>query len=271
MNKWKQLLADKSIANDVQITIGTQNFTVGELRAAEVESEGALSTKLQERETHLNEQQRLQENAVNNFAKILETVSQKTGLGIDQLISNDLSNARPVTAQPAPDNDFWNKDEYKPIKAKLDPMEQQLNRLTKTLSDVLKVYMNDHAEQEFSRYQMPELPTGSAPITLEKALGFAMQNKYVDGVGRPNVRKALDEMTQPFRQKKSEEQIRTEAFEEGKKAAQMAQFAEPSNGAGGIQFDSSPAKGNSKDIPSIKDVLDKAWQDQSIIQTLRTQ
>ena len=268
---WKAILADKSVADDVQVTVGSNTFTMKQLRDANAESEGEVGRRLAARQAELDEKQRLQEQAVNNFATILTKVSETTGLPIEKIISGDVTGARTATTAAAttePGDDFWNKDEYKPIKAKLDPLENQVKTLVNAVKQVTQHYMNRQMRDDFQSYKMPE---GVKDITLEKAIQYAMQNKYVDEVGIPNVRRALDDLTAGVRAKKTEEEIRADEREKAKREFEMAQFAQPQGGAGGIQFDSSPAKGNSKDVVSIKDALDKAWQDTSILQTLRTQ
>lgn len=152
-------------------------------------------------------------------------------------------------------------------------MQQDVNLVKTGLGQAISAYKNDHTRLAWLDWTM----TGDKPAdfkgTYEEALQHAVSRDFKDELGFPDVRKAAAEMAGPIVKKTNDEQLRKEGYEEGFKAAQkdfLASLGRPAVGPGGTQFEGEPAKGKDGKPVSIRQQLEKAFEDPQIAGTLFT-
>jgi hypothetical protein len=274
---WKKVFGDKTAyPDDATFELGGEKLTFAELRKQNADSQGELQKDLVAREAKVADKERKQEQAVSTLATVLERVSKATGLSYDDLIAGRIpENLKTTVAAVTGDTrtasgakvkeDPLFKDLFAEV---LDPALQKVDLVARTLGQSINVYSNDHTRLAFLEYlQSPDKPADFKP-DYKAALQVAVDKGYKeDGTGFPDVSRALRDMAGPVSHKSEIEQALEKGRAEGRAEAQrqqLAQLGEPQRGAGGIHFEAAPEKSAVKPGETIRQALDKAFNDPEI-------
>jgi len=242
--KLQKIIENKSLKDDMVIAVGDESFTVGELRSMDAESEGGSTAELEAREANLVRAQ-------SALATTLQTVAEKMGIPIDDLIEGRLESITPRRGK-APDAD---DDPDAELLADVDPriltalekrLEKKLGSATsaaaitkiekdladtrKALGIALKVNMDDHYDRTF-RDLSKDIPEG-VKLDLPTALKYADDNNLRDKTGRYNIQKAVSDLTYEARHKKEIEAAEARGAERARQQ-QLADSVRPGAGAPG--------------------------------------
>ena len=280
---WKNVIDDKTkFPDDAKFTIAGEEVTFGELRRQNTESRGELEQQLTLRSAELDRRDQTQRAATDTLARVLENVSQRTGLTYDQLVKGEIpanlrTTVRTAMGETKTDAGIALKDDplYKPLfESVLSPMRREVDLVKGGLVQAIGAYKNDHTRLAWLDFQMSGAKPEGFKSTYEDVLQHAVNKGYNDDVGFPDVTRAAKELAGPIVQKVDGEKIKKEGFDEGYKKAQAefaAQLGQPQAGAGPITFDSEPLKDEKTGRPlTIRQQLDKALNDPSITAGLFT-
>jgi hypothetical protein len=279
---WKNVIEDKSkFPDDANFTLAGESISFGELRKQNLESRGELERDLTTRSAKLDERDRTQQRAVDTLARVLENVSAATGLSYDQLVKGQIpqhmrSQVNQITASTPTAAGIPLKDDplYKPLfDGVLAPMANDMNLVKRGLGEAIGAYKNDHTRLAWLDWTI----TGNKPAdfksTYEEVLQHAVNRDLKDDLGFPDVRRAAGEMASPIVKKTNDEQVRKEGYDEGFKAAKkdfLANLGRPAGAGGATQFDNAPETGKNGQPVSIRQQLEKAFEDPDIAGTLFT-
>ena len=275
---WAKILGDKAAyPDDVRFTINGQEVTLGAIRTQNAQSQGELERKLTERETAVTTRNSNLDLATANLARIVENVQRQTGLTVDQIVRGEIpegmrATVAQATAQTRTEGGHTLKDDplYAPIFAELEPIRGDIKSTRNALGQALTVYSNDRARLDYMDWHMFKKPKGAdVNVTLDQALQTAVSKGYTNKEGWPDVPRALDELVGPVVAQKSQEAIRQEGIEEGRRLA-AADFAarqgqptwggEPITPVASVDMSGKPDATNNHP-KSIADQLNAAFQD----------
>lgn len=278
MFEWAKALADKATyPDDLKIMINGQEVTFGTIRTQNAQSNGEIERKLTERQTQLDTVARNQDLATANLAKIVENVQRVTGLSTEDIIAGRIpENLRETVAtatrQTTTASGVALKDDplYAPIMAELEPMRGRLAQVSNGLGQALGVYQNDRARLDYMEWYQFRKPKGAeVNVTLDQALQTAAAKGYKNREGWLDVPRALDELAGPAVAQKTNDEIRQQGIEEGRRLAQAEMASrqgqptwggEPISTAGGVDFSGKPDATNNHP-KKIDQVLTEAFND----------
>ena len=282
---WAKILGDKAAyPDDAKFTINGQEVTLGAIRTQNAQSQGELERKLTERQTQQDQRERAQQSATDNLARIVENVQKATGLSVEQIVQGQIpANMRTVVQQATLDTRTAGgmalKDDplYAPIVAELEPMRARTEMVASALGQSLNVYKNDRARLDFMEWDRVDKPAGAdVKITFDEAVNSAVTKGYKNNEGWPDVKRAAAELAGPAVAKKTNDEIRQQGIEEGRRlaAAEMAaRQGQPTFGMGdlptttaGVDFSGKPAPAGSQ-VKTIREQLDTAFSDPKMFQT----
>jgi len=233
--KLQKLLENKSLKDDLVIAVGEESFTMGELRAMDVESEGASTAELESREANLVRAQA-------GLAETLQKVSELTKIPLEKLLANDLEGIElPSTGTPGgntTDDDPLSELDPKVLKAlekrfgkeavtgELATLKKELTDTKKALGIALKVNMDDYYTDRFERLSK-DLPEGVS-LKLGDVLKFADENNIREkGTGRYNLQKAVSDLTADARLKAEIKKAREDGEKIGREKALVDAIPKP--------------------------------------------
>lgn len=232
---WKEIISDKNkFPDDFALSMSDGNtLTLGELRAANDETNGAVLQQLTEREQKLAAGEGQLRSAQSVVAQLYERAMKlmpaddKGGDGTDGKPKNK-QQARTVIV----DGEELDPNDpiFGPVARRISQLESQisdmskadkaeLNNLKTALGQALKINLQDHYDLQFERL-LPGLPEKARKdLTLEKMIKHAQDNGHVDRAGRFDLRKSAKDIAAPF----LEEERMTAAEQRGYKKAQDEQ------------------------------------------------
>lgn len=203
MAKWKELLADKATYGDdfvvsVKVNGKDETLSLGEMRAYDVESKGALTADLTRREQALSTREKNVSQAEVSIGTVIEKTAAAAGMSVDDLLSGKAPTRRAVAeAADLDENDpIVGKlvKQMKDMKAEMGTLAAGNEKLRKeALGPMLNTYLEDYYESTWEKIE-PGLPKG-ATVKREEALKYAQDNKYTDAKGRLDLRKAAKDLT----------------------------------------------------------------------------
>lgn len=223
MKKWKELLADKALADDMTISVNGQSYTLGQLRSEDAETEGAVSRRLKEIE---DEKAKLGA-AANEIANMFQEYSQLTGLSPDEILSGKKpSKAKVAEAAGLREDDPLVGELVKTLKEQGKQIESLKTELStqkeKVLKPITQQYLNDFYESRYERL-LPTLPKSvREKADYRKVLEYAEKNRMHDGSGRLDLSKAAREM---YEEDFINERVESRLKDERKKLADEATLA----------------------------------------------
>lgn len=222
----EQILADpNTFADSIEMPIGTEKITLGQLRSLSNSRQKELSDKIASataRETVANDTASRAANLLSELTTAKETLlAQKT---------------TPPTEDDFEKEEFWGpvRKRYSAQDKKIDDAVAKLDALTKAVTQVSTIWAEDRWQGQYEKVS-PRLKKVDQYKDWDytKVRDYAASNKILDSHGLPSVEKAVMELT-----KASDlEQIKKEAYEEGRKAAQsrarLESMPRPSSASGG--------------------------------------
>lgn len=284
---WAKILGDRAAyPDDVKFTINGQEVTLGAIRTQDAASHGEIERRLTARQAQLDQVGRNQEQATENLARIVENVQRATGLSVDQIVSGQIpENLRSTVATATRETRTAGgqalKDDplYAPILAELEPIQRDLQITRNALGQSLGVYQNDRARLDYMEWHTFKKPKGAdVNVSLDQALQHAASKGYKNREGWADVPRALDELAAPAAAKVTEEQLKTQYIEEGRRQVQAemaARQGQPTWGGeptpttpAGVDFSGTPDKSNNHP-KSIAEQLNAAFNDPKMTQMLQ--
>lgn len=226
----EQILSDKNtFADTIEMTIGNEKVTLGDLRGLSSNQQKALSEKLA-------------------GATQRETQAQETALEAANLLSELVKAKETLTAQktaPPTEDEFDKEDFWKPAReritkvvserdAKIDKALKAIEQLSGTVERAATIWAQERWNGQFDKVA-PRLKKVDAykDWDSKKVIEYATQHKIVDDYGFPSVERAVAELTRAT----DIEQIKKEAYEDGLKKGRMSNRMEnmpkPSSASGG--------------------------------------
>lgn len=222
----EQILADpNTFADTIEMPIGTEKITLGQLRSLSNSRQKELSDKIAS-------------------ATSQETVARDTAMKAANLLS-ELQTAKEKLIEqkttPPTEDDFDKEEFWGPVRKRFSERDKKiedaikgLDALTKAVTQVSTIWAEDRWAGQFEKVS-PRLKKVDQYKDWDytKVRDYAVQNKILDKHGLPSVENAVMELT-----KATEiEQIKKEAYEEGKKAGQsrarLETMAKPASASGG--------------------------------------
>jgi hypothetical protein len=281
---WAKILGDKAAyPDDVKFTINGQEVSLGAIRTQNAQSQGEIERKLTARQSQLEGVARNQEQATENLARIVENVQRVTGLSVEQIVAGQIpENLRSTVATATRETRTASgqalKDDplYAPIFAELEPIQRDLTFTRNSLGQALGVYQNDRARLDYMEWHTFKKPKGAdVNVSLDQALQTAASKGYKNREGWPDVTRALDELAGPVVAQKTQEEVRQQGIEEGRRlaAAEMAARQGQPNwggepiptGPAGVDFSGKPDSTNNHP-KSIQEQLNAAFNDSKMFQ-----
>ena len=200
MKKWKEILSDKSTFPDdftVSLKDG-QVLTIGEMRAYDVEHEGAMTAHLTAKEQEIAKREKQVSDASIGLGQVVERVAAASGLTPEEL----LQGKAPTKKQVAQATELDEADplvgtvvkEIRKLQARIDEVATGVEKTRKdALGPMLTTYLEDYYEGKWDKLE-PTLPKG-ATVTRAQALEYAQNNGYKDTRGRLDLAKAVKDLT----------------------------------------------------------------------------
>jgi hypothetical protein len=209
---WKQLFADKEIADTTEITIGNDKVTLGELRSFDAEQQGKVAQELQ-RATQM--QQALEADQVKAATLLAELAT----------VPRPAAPAAPAATPTEPD--YLSDPILRPLYQKIDALAienkslkesitGELSGLKSQIQTAASSYINDGWESSFRNLREtadPVIKPIIEKIDLRTALKYAGDHGIVDHRKVPDPVRAALQMTE----KERIEAIRSAEREAGKK------------------------------------------------------
>jgi hypothetical protein len=228
MPNLQDILNDKNTFTDnIELTIGTEKVTLGQLRELSATQQRNLSEKI-------------------SGADRREQEARDTAMKAANLLS-ELEKAREVlTAQRTvtpTDDDFEKEEFWAPVRKrlsepnkKIEEALQRLDSLAKSVERAATIWAQERWQGQFEK-SSPRLKKVDAykDWDYKKVLDYATERKIVDDYGFPSIERTVAELT-----KANEiDTIKKEAFEAGKKSAEQRKRLDtqprPSSASGGKQ------------------------------------
>jgi len=201
--KWKDILKDSQAFPDdfvvaLKIDGKDETLSLGEMRAYDRETEGALTQRLTAKEQEVAKRETLLNTASIEFGKVVERVAENAGLSVDDLLAGKTPTKRSVAAAADLDeNDpLVGKlvKEFNSLKSTLATQSEEIGKLRKeALGPMLNTYLEDYYESTWDKLS-PSLPEG-ASVTRDAAIKYAQDNGYKDKKGRLDLSKAVKDLT----------------------------------------------------------------------------
>lgn len=223
-----QILADRSTFGDsIELTIGTEKVTLGQLRDLSQKQQKDLSDKI-------------------SGADRREAEARDTALKAANLLA-ELEKAREgISAQrkETPTEDDFDKEEFwGPVRkrfterdTKIDKALAAIDTLSKSVERAASIWAQERWQGQF-REVSPRLKKVDAykDWDYKKVLDYATEHKVLDDYGFPSIEKTVMELTKA----NDIETIRKEAYEKGKadaaKRNRLDSQPRPSSATGGKQ------------------------------------
>lgn len=283
---WAQILANKAqYPDDLKFTINGQEVSLGVIRTQNDQSQGEIERRLTTRQQELESVSRQQAAATDNLARIVDNVQRVTGLSVEDIVAGRIpENLRQtvqqttLATQTAAGVPLAEDPLYAPIVRELQPIRRDIDLVRNGLGQALNTYREDRARLDYMDWRMSHKLPDDFNVTSKQAVELAVQKGYRNEVGWPDVNRALDELAAPVHAKLNEEQLAQKYRAEGRQQAlaeQAANMGQPTLGggmttaAGGVDFSGAPDKGER--VSSIREQLNKAFQDPAMLATATVQ
>ena len=259
MAKWKELLADKNSFPDdfvvsVKVNGKDETLSLGEMRAYDIESKGALTADLTRREQDLSNRESNFTKALISLGTVVEKAASAAGLTVDEL----LEGKAPTRRQLAEAADLDEKDplvgklvkEMRGLKATIESQGKEIERTRKeALGPMLNTYLADYYENKWEKVE-GTLPKGSK-VTRDETIKYAQDNKITDPkTGRLDLARAVRDLTYEDRINEEASKRATELRKKDDDARVLASAPKPSGTHISIKTDKSllNSKGQTKSI-----------------------
>jgi hypothetical protein len=275
--KWAEILSNKQYPDDFVISVKngdkTETLTLGQMRAEDTESRGALTAELTRKEQDILKREKDVTNASKGIATMLENLSTKTGLSYEELIEGKTPTKK-VVAQAAEldENDPLVGalvKEIKGLRAELTTTKGDIETVRKNaLGPMLNTYLEDYYEGTWEKIT-PTLPKG-AKVERADALKYAQDNGLKDSRGRLDLRKAVRDLTYDDRINEEAEKRVADLRKKDEDTRTIAAAPKPGGTHINVKTDRSllDAKGRTK---SFDDMLTEAAADTEMWKAIQSQ
>ena len=220
---FQTILKDEATYPDsAEITLGNEKVSLGQIRDLSRKQQKAISEQMDTLTRERNEVKTLAETTADLMTKLQAREAEA-----------------PKTVVPEA-NDFDNDDWWKPVRAKLTPLEASIKSLVdgqKALQNSMEkaalIFANDRWKGQFDRVKDRLKAPKYSDWNFEKVRDYAATNKYLDEYGFP----ALDKAVEAITREDEMERIKQEAFEkgvrEGSVKARLGANPRPTSASGG--------------------------------------
>lgn len=258
----EQLLADATTGDDVKITLGDYEVTVGQLRATEKVRQAAAQAKadydrgVAELTVKRQEAERLANDSL--------ALARQAGLIND---SGDGTRRASATSNPG-DIDWENDPVYGPIGKRLAKLENEqlktmdaaLKKMQETLDVSARFVVDQYYQNRWNTIPANERPKDK---TYKDFVKMAADLNIKDQYNLPDPVAAWDRSTAEQRRATEIEEARKKAFEEGKKAAAAASMPRPGS------TPTLPHPSNNKTFKNLDEAMDAARKDPEIMRIMQ--
>lgn len=261
MPKWKDLLSDKSLyPDDFTVVVRRdgkeESLSLGEMRAYDAESKGALTADLTRREQDIQKREKNVNDASVQLATVIEKTAFAAGLSVDELLAGKAPTKRAVAdAADLDENDplvGTLVKEIKSLRTELQSTKADVERTRKdALGPMLTTYLEDYYESKWEKLE-PTLPKG-ATVTRDQAIKYANDNGYKDARGRLDLSKAVKDLTYDARVEVEAEKRAADMRKKLDDERVLAAAPKPSGTHINVKTDKSllNAKGRTKDFDEV--------------------
>lgn len=261
--KWKDILADQAVPDDFAVSVNGETMTIGDMRAYDRETRGALSAQLTKREEEMATREKMVNDASIGMASMIERIGQATGLTPDELLAGKAPTRKEVAkAAELDENDPLVGalvKELKAVRTELAATNGRYEDLKKNaLGPMLNTYLGDYYDLQWERLS-GQIPEG-ATLTREQAIEHANKSGYKDQKGRLDLGKAIKDLTYDARVKIEAKKLATEERKKMENEFAMRSAPRPSQLGQKVKPDKSVlnAKGQ---VKSFDEVLTDAVND----------
>lgn len=227
-----EILADrKTFTDDMEIILGTQKVTLGQIRDSSAKQQKDLSDRIAAAEAR-------EALANTNATKAAELITALEDTH-KKLVAN--AGRPPAGAAPQTASDGWDDEWWNPVRKqlaerdkKIEQMVAGIEALNKSIERSATIWAHDRWHAQFDRVA-PRLRKVEKykDWDYNKTLEYAANQKLNDEYGFPSIEKAVAELTK----QNDIEAARKEGFEEGRKAGntqnRVANMVRPSSATGG--------------------------------------
>jgi len=259
--KWADVLKDsKQFPDDFVVRVKNgdkeESLSLGDMRAYDTETRGALTADLTRRETDIQKREKNVNDASVQLATVIEKTAERAGLSVDDF----LTGKAPTKKQVADANEMDESDPLvgslvKQMKTMQARIEAQDTEIKKTRSDalgpMLNTYLEDYYESKWDKLA-PTLPKG-AKVERQAAMDYAQKNGLKDARGRLDLAKAVRDLTYDDRVKADAETMAAELSKKNDDARVLAAAPRPSGTRINVKPDKSlfNEKGRTKDFDEV--------------------
>src|SRR5271157_5140575 len=217
------ILKDEATYPDAaEITLGSEKVTLGQIRDLSRKQQKAIADQM---------------DALTQERNSVKTLAEQTADLMSKLQERDAAGPKTVVPEA---NDFDNDEWWKPVRAKLNPLEASIKALTdgqKALQASMEraalIFANDRWRGQFDRVKDRLKAPKYSDWNFEKVRDYAATNKYLDEYGFPAIDKAVEAITR----EDELDRIKHEAFEkgvrEGAVKARLGATPRPTSASGG--------------------------------------
>jgi hypothetical protein len=251
----EQILQDKSTFTDnIELTIGTEKVTLGQLRDLSSKQQKEISDKIagaDRREAEARDTAMKAANLLSELEKARETLTAKR-------------------EQPPTPDDFEKEEFWSPVRARLATEQKEREELKKSLDGISKSLERAATiwAQERWQGQYKEVAPRLKKVEqykdwdYKKVLDYATEHRVMDEYGFPSIEKTVMELTKA----NDIETIRKEAYEKGKNDAakrnRLDSQPRPSSASGGRQ----PADKSAVQEVGLEGLGDDAMNDPELME-----
>ena len=253
------LADDKTFTDDIEMTIGAEKVTLGQLRDLSKKQQATLTEQMNTLSRERNEVKELAVKA----ADLLSKAQPLADAGVTK-----------QTEQRSTPEDYWDTDPlYEPVRKRLSPLENQIkeqnNLIAKQQSALEKaafifgkrMFREDY-ERSKSRLSGDKYKEYRNP---DKLAQYAVDHQLVDEFGLPSVEKAVADITREDETERIKREAYDKGLEEGRVNGRMASMTRPGSAAG----TRAGAKGKALDpSKNFEDLGDAVADDPDIMKAL---
>lgn len=274
---WTDILGDNKYADDLVFDLkdGTSR-TLGEIRAANRESEGAVGRRMNQQEEALRAREAQLGAAEIELMQRVDSYAKRQGITVEDFIQGKVPTTKKEVAATTglDENDPLTGEVVKQLKAitaRLDKTDSELaTQRDKILRPITATYLNDFYELQWERTKGSLPKKALEKLTYEDTLRHAEQRGMKDRAGRLDVAAAARDLASPFAQDEWRDQERAKLRKELRDEAFASSLPKPGQTGprGGVPKSFKDDKGRTK---SFDQVLNDAAQDADLWRGIATE
>lgn len=277
---WTEIMADSKYADDLVFDLkdGTSR-SLGEIRAENRETQGALGKRMNQQEEALRQREAQLGAAEIELMQRVDGHAKRLGISVEDFIQGKAGQLPVTRKEVAAATGLDENDpllgqmvkELKAISQRLDKTDAELaTQRDKILKPITATYLNDYYELQWERTRGSLPKKAQEKLTYEDTLKHAEQRGMKDRAGRLDVVAAARDLASPFAQDEWREQERAKLRKELKDEAFASSLPKPGQTGprGGVPKSFKDEKGRTK---SFDQVLNDAAQDADLWRGIATE